>query len=141
MIDFNYTLFIQFFQILILLALLNFFLFKPVLNGLKKRHLAIQSLAERAEDNRKVAETLTKTYEETLKERKQPIAEQREAALKDAHASSMKVIEEARRELGEELAKVKDAVKKEAEKTLEALLGKSDLLAAEITQKITKRGV
>jgi len=52
----------------------------------------------------------------------------------------MKVIEEARRELAGELAKVKETVKKEAGKTLDALLGESDRLAVEILQKITKRG-
>ena len=60
--------------------------------------------------------------------------------LKDAHGTSMKVIEEARRELTDELAKVKEAVKSEAEKTLQALLAESDRLALEITNKITKRG-
>jgi vacuolar-type H+-ATPase subunit H len=66
--------------------------------------------------------------------------EQREGSLKEAHAASMKVIEEARRELAGELAKVKETVKKEAGKTLDALLGESDRLAVEILQKITKRG-
>ncbi len=140
MIEFNYTLFIQFFQFLILLILLNFFLFKPILGSLARRRTAIESLVGKAEDNRQEAEALTKTYEEKLKERKLPIMEQREAALKEAHAASMKIIEEARRELAEELAKVKETVKTEAGKTLDALLGESDRLAVEIAQKITKRG-
>ena len=78
---------------------------------MKKRRTAIDSLVGKAEDNRQEAEVLTKTYEEKLKERKLPIMEQREAALKEAHAASMKIIEEARRELAEELAKVKETVK------------------------------
>jgi F-type H+-transporting ATPase subunit b len=140
MIEFNYTLFIQFFQFLILLILLNALLFKPILGSLKKRRTAIESLAGRADDTRHEAEGLTKSYEERLKEKKLPITDQREASLKEAHAASMKVIEEARRELAVELAKVKETVKKEAGKTLDALLGESDRLAVEILQKITKRG-
>jgi len=140
MINFDYTLFIQFFQFLILLVLLHFLLFKPVLGSLKKRRAAIDSLMGKAEDNRQEAEVLTKTYEGTLKERKAPVMTQREAALKEAHAASMKIVEEARRELAEELTKVKETVKTEAENTLDALLGESDRLAVAIAQKITKRG-
>jgi F0F1-type ATP synthase membrane subunit b/b' len=66
--------------------------------------------------------------------------EQREAGLKEAPGASMKVIEEARRELAGELAKVKETVKREAGRTLDALLGESDRFAVEISQKITKRG-
>jgi len=87
MIEFNYTLFIQFFQFLILLILLNALLFKPILGSLKKRRTAIESLAGKAEDTRQEAEVLTKTYEEKLKERKLPIMEQREGSLKEAHAA------------------------------------------------------
>ena len=140
MIEFNYTLFIQFFQFLILLILLNVLLFKPIVGSLKKRRTAIESLLGKAEDNRQEAEVLTKTYEEKLKVRKLPIMEQREAGLKEAHGASMKVIEEARRELAGELAKVKETVKREAGRTLDALLGESDRFAVEISQKITKRG-
>jgi F-type H+-transporting ATPase subunit b len=140
MIEFNYTLFIQFFQLLIVLILLNVFLFKPILGSLKKRRAAVESLVGKAEDNRQEAEVLTKTYEEKLKEKKLPIMDQRESALKEAHAASMKVIEEARRELAVELAKVKETVRSEAGKTLDALLGESDRLAAEISQKIMERG-
>ena len=140
MIEFNYTLFIQFFQFLILLILLNLLLFKPILGSLARRRTAIDSLVGKGEDNRQEAEALAKTYEEGLKERKLPIMEQREASLKEAHVASMKVIEEARRDLAGELAKVKETVKEEAGKTLDALLGESDRLAVEIAQKITKRG-
>ncbi|MGD0229409.1 MAG: ATP synthase F0 subunit B [Syntrophorhabdales bacterium] len=141
MIDLNYTLIIQFSQFLILLILLNFLLFRPMLNALKKRHTTIQSLAERAEDTGKEAEGLTRTYEENLKEKRLPVMEQREKALKEAHAVSMKVIEEARRDLAEELTKVKDTVKSEGESAFKALLGESDRFAVEIAQKIMKRGI
>ena len=140
MIEFNYTLFIQFFQLLILLVLLDLFLFKPVLGSLNKRRAAIDSLAGKAEDSRQEADALAKAYGETRKERKAPVLAQREGALKEAHAASMKIVEEARRELAGELAKVKETVKKEAENTLDALLGESDRLALEIAQKIGKRG-
>ena len=51
----------------------------------------------------------------------------------------MKIIEEARKELAEELAKVRESVKTEGRKTLDALIGESDRLALEIATKITGR--
>jgi F-type H+-transporting ATPase subunit b len=141
MINFDYSLLMQFFQFLILLILLNFLLFKPMLALLSKRSTTIQSLSEQAESTGKEAEGLTRSYEEGMKERKLPVLEQRDTVLKEAHAASMKVIEKARLDLADELAKVKDTVRMEGEKTLDALLGESDRLAAEIAQKIMKRGI
>ena len=140
MIEFNYTIFIQFFQFLLLLFLLNFLLFRPILRGLKRRRTTIEALTEKGEKSRQEALGLSQTYEESLKQKKLPIEAKRDAMVKEAHAASMKVVEEARRELTEDLAKVKEGVARDAEKTLETLLGESDRLATEIAQKITKRG-
>jgi F-type H+-transporting ATPase subunit b len=140
MLDFNYTIFIQFLNLLVLLILLHFLLFKPILKALSKRQSAIHSLEEKAETSKKEVDGLGRVYEERIKERKHPIIEGREAALKEAHSASMKVIEEARRELTEELAKIKDSVRQEADKTLEALKSEADRLSSEIVQKILKRG-
>lgn len=140
MLDFNYTLLVQFFNFLILLILLNFLLFKPVLKVLRKRQDKLGSLDTKADANRSLLEGYEKKYEETRKEKQQPIISQRDTQLKEAHSASMKVIEQARVQLADELAKVKDAVKKEADNTLQALRNESDRLSQEIAQKILRRG-
>ena len=122
----NYTIFIQFLQFIVLLILFNFLLFRPVAKALQKRQGTIESLAAKAEGNRQEAEGSGKQYEERLKELKAPIQEERDGLLKQAHAASMSVIEEARQELAEELVKVKDTVRSEADKALEALKADSD---------------
>jgi F-type H+-transporting ATPase subunit b len=139
MINPDYTIFIQFFQLLILLVLLNVFLFRPILGHLARRRSAIRGLAQEAEGKKGEAESLGRTYEEDLEEKKFPILAEKEAALKGAHAASMKVIEEARKDLAEELTRMREAVKTEGRKTLDALIGESDRLAAEIADKITAR--
>ena len=140
MIEFDRTILFQFVNLLIVLILLNFLLFKPILNALKKRQASLRALSEKAEGSRAEAEELERNYEDSLKERRLPVVEGRDAGLKEAQGASMKVIEEARRELTEELAKVKDAVKKEAARTLEALKTESDRLSSEIVEKLVKRG-
>ncbi len=134
------TIFIQFLQFLILLFLFNFLLFKPTMNALKKRQGTIESLAAKAEENQHEAEGLGKTYEERLKGEKLPVLEERDGLLKQATSTSMKMIEEARQELAEELLKVKDTVRMEADRALEALRADSDRLASEVVEKIMKRG-
>lgn len=139
MLDFNYTLLIQFLNFLILLVLLNFLLFKPVLRVLQKRKSAIQSLADSVRETQEKVEGLAKQYEDGMKEGRRPILAEREASLKEAGAVSMGLIEEARQELTEELAKVKETVRGEAERTLSALKAEADKLSVEIVKKIVKR--
>ena len=139
MLEFNYTILIQFLNFLILLILLNFLLFKPVLNALRKRKASIQSLSERVSQTQDEAGNLARGYEEGMKDGKRPIFDQREAALREANAASMKVIEKARHELTEELTKVKETVRSEAKLTLQALKVEADKLSLEVAQKILKR--
>jgi F-type H+-transporting ATPase subunit b len=141
MINLDYTIFIQFFQLLILLILLNVFLFRPVLGHLAKRRSVIRALAQEAEGKKGEAESLGRTYDEDLEENKLPILAQKETALKEAHAASTKIVEEARTSLAEELLRMRDAVKAEGRKTLDALIGESDRLASEVAGKITGRRV
>jgi F-type H+-transporting ATPase subunit b len=133
------TIVYQFCQILVLLLILHFLVFKPVLKVFAKRSQTIQSLSERADDGRHTMEGLGKAYEDTLKDRKAPILEEKDHILKTAHSTSVGLIEEARRDLTGELTKVKDSVKAEADKTFNMLIAKSDNLANEIVKKIVKR--
>ncbi len=137
---FDYTLLVQFCQLLVLLVILHFFVFKPVLRALSKRQETVRSLAENAQSGAQGVESLKAAYEEGLKERKVPIIAERESALRESHLASVKVIEEARQDLTEELWKVKDTVKKEAAQTMEHLLTRSEAFVGEIVQKIMRGG-
>jgi len=136
----DYTIFIQFGQILVLLVFFNFLLFKPILNALKKRQGTIDSLAAKGESDRQEAEGLGKSYDEKLKEKKLPILEEKEGLVRQTHAASVKIVGEAREELAGELASVKDACKREAEVALVSLKAQSERLIPEVVAKIMARG-
>jgi len=140
MLDFNYTILIQFANFLVLLILLQTFLFRPVLTALKKRKDALNGLAKRVEQLRGDAATLGRTYDERAKEKKRPILEQRESSLKEAHEGSMKIIEEARQRLTAELEQIKGTVRTEADQVLQSLAQKTSQLSAEVVAKVMKRG-
>ena len=135
----NLTLLVQFLQFLVLLILFNFLLFKPIMNALKKRQGAIDTLANESSGESTRSRSHGKIYEEQFRERKLPVTEERDSLLKQAQSASMKTIEAARQELAEELVKIKDSVKVEADRALDALKGEADRLASEVVEKIMKR--
>ncbi len=140
MLDFNYTILVQFANLIILLILLNFLLFKPVLKALAKRRAYMQSLSEKVEEENRQAAEIERSYEDRAREHRRPILDQREATVKEAQAASMKVIEEARRDLTSELDKMKERVKAESDAALQRLSGEADRLSQEVVARILKRG-
>jgi F-type H+-transporting ATPase subunit b len=140
LLDFNYTLLVQFLNLLILLILLNFLLFRPVLKALNKRRAFMQALTDKVQNEEKQAVELTKSYEDETKERRRPVLELRDTTVKEAQTASMKVIEEARQELAMDLEKIKERVRTESGAALQRLLGEADRLSGEVVQKVLKRG-
>lgn len=141
MIDFNYTLLIQFFNFLILLILLNIFLFKPVLKTINKREGTIGSAFERAKKLKEDVENLQKLYEEKAMELKRPIIQQKDSTITEAHNTSMRIIEKAREELSEELSRIKKEIERDQKKVYESLMMEVDKLSMEAAEKILKRSL
>jgi F-type H+-transporting ATPase subunit b len=140
-IEFDYTLLIQFLNILILLVLLNMFLFKPVLRAINKRETTLGSLFGRGQGVREEAEKLEKSYEEIIKEKKKPILESRVAVLAEAHTTSTGIIEAARKELADELTRIKNEVEGESKRVFDLLKVDVERLGVDAAEKILKRSL
>lgn len=141
MIEFNITILYQFANFLILLILLNFLLFKPVLGVIKKREGTIHSLAERVEKAKRDAKDFEKQYDEVTHEKKKPILESKEVALSEANTGATKIIEKARLELTEELSRIKGEIEREGKKVYETLRADVDKLSSDVAEKILKRSL
>jgi F-type H+-transporting ATPase subunit b len=141
MIDFNYTLLIQFFNFLVLLFLLNILLFKPVLKAINKRENTLGSLFDKVDGVKKEAIRLEQAYADDSIQRKKPVIEAKEAVLMEAKKSSIHLIEAARSELAEELAKVKVEIARDSKGISEALKGEVEKLSSEVAEKILKRSL
>jgi F-type H+-transporting ATPase subunit b len=141
MIDFNYTILIQFANLLILLILLNIFLFKPVLKALSKRDTTISSLFGKSQDIREDLGNLERSYDEKIKERKRPILESKDALLNEARTNSMHIIENTRAELSDELTRSKAEIEQESRKVYDSLNMEVERLSTEVAQKILKRSL
>jgi len=134
LIDFNYTILIQFANILIVLILLNAFLFKPVLKALNKRDTAISSLSGKSQDIKQDLSNLEK-----IKERRRPILESKDALLSNAHKDSMHVIEKTRADLTDELTRLKGEIEKDSKKVYDSMKIEVEKLSADAARKILKR--
>ena len=139
--EFDKTILIQFLNILILMILFNFFLFKPVLRALDKRQKTISSLFSKVEDIKAETVGLEKSYDEQAKEKKKPILEFRDSSMSEAHSASTGIIEKARKDLSDELARVKSQIEGESKKVREALMSDVEKLAGEAAEKILRRSL
>jgi F-type H+-transporting ATPase subunit b len=135
------TIFYQFANFLIVLILLNFLLFKPVVGALKKREGAIKSLAERVDKAKQDAKDFERQYDEVTQEKKRPILESKDAALSEANTGATKIIEKARHELTEELSRTKGEIETEGKRVYETLRADVDRLSGEVAEKILKRSL
>jgi F-type H+-transporting ATPase subunit b len=141
MLDFNYTLLIQFLNFLILLVILNFLLFKPMLKALDRRQEAIAASSEKVKSVGDVTKHLEASYEESSREKRRPILEARDAVLAEAHGSSMKTIELARNELSGELTRIRSEIAKDSQKAFQDLKQDVDRLSMEAAEKIVGRSL
>ncbi len=141
MIDFDKTILYQFIHFLILLFILNFLLFKPVLKALNKRRDTLKGLADGVEQAKEETVDLEKSYESTFVEKRKPIFGSKDAILSQANKEAVHVIEKARSELAEELAKIKSEIELEGKKAYDALKGDVGKLSTEAAQKILQRSI
>jgi F-type H+-transporting ATPase subunit b len=141
MIDFNYTILLQFANFLVLLILLNFLLFKPVLKALGKREKTIGSFFEKAQVAGEEVKTLEKSYEDSMKEKKKPILDSKSAILSDAHAASSKIIEKAKTEFAEELTRLRASIEEDRKKAYGSLEKDTEKLSREAAEKILQRSL
>lgn len=135
------TILYQFANFIIILILLNFFLFKPVIGALKKREGTIQSLAERIEKAKQDTKDFERQYNEVTQEKKRPIMESKDAALSEANTGATKIIEKARQELTEQLSKIKDEIEREGKKVYDTLRSDVDKLSGDVAAKILRRSL
>jgi F-type H+-transporting ATPase subunit b len=141
MIDFNYTIIIQFLNLIVVLIFLHFLLFKPVLKAINRREQIIASSFDRVKSTSDDARKFEVTYEEGTKEGRKPVIESRDALIADAHTVALKMIEQARSELTADLTRIREEIATESRKVFDALKQDVDRLSLGAAEKIVKRSL
>jgi F-type H+-transporting ATPase subunit b len=141
MINFDVTILYQFGHFLLLLIILNFLLFKPVLRALDKRANTLKGLTDGADKAKDDRAELARSYDLALVEKRKPVIGNRDAILSAANKEAVHVIEMARNELSAELAKIRGEIEAEGKKVYDALTAEIGKLSAEAAQKILRRSI
>jgi F-type H+-transporting ATPase subunit b len=140
-IELNLSFVFQVINFLLLLLILNIFLFKPIRKVLADRESELTGAREKAAAvDRDVAEKMA-SYESRLKEIKGKGFEEREALKKEAVAEEAKLLDAARAEAGTTLATIKQKVAKEAADARVALQEQAKVLSLEICEKVLGRSL
>lgn len=141
MIDIDLAFVIQLINFLVLLAVLNVLLYKPIRKVLAERQGKIADARSRAEGVDQDVQSKMADYEARLKEMKSGAADERGVLVKEAQAEEATIIDAARKEASATIAAIKERVAKEAADARTILQEQAKLLSVDICEKVLGRSL
>lgn len=141
MISLDLAFVIQFVNFLVLMLVLNIFLFKPIRKVMADRKAQIDGARERAAAVDKDVQEKMALYEARLREIKAKANAERDALRSDALREEAAVIEKARKEAADSLSSIKSRVAKEAADAKEFLTVQARSLSLDICEKVLGRSL
>jgi F-type H+-transporting ATPase subunit b len=140
-IDIDLAFVFQLINFLVLLAVLNVLLYKPIRKVIAERQGKIAAAKSRAEGVDQDVQAKMAEYEGRLKEMKSGAADERGALVKEAQAEEATILEAARKEASETLAAIKSRVAQEAAGARTILQEQAKLLSVDICEKVLGRSL
>ena len=141
MINLDLTFIIQLVNFLVLVLILNVFLYKPIRRVLADRATELNGARERAAEVDRDVQEKVALYEARLREGKAGANGERDVLKKAAQAEESAVLEKARKEAADTLATIKEKVAKEAADAKELLREQARGLSLEICEKVLGRSL
>jgi F-type H+-transporting ATPase subunit b len=131
----------QLVNFLVLVLLLNAFLYKPIRKQLADRAAQVNGAKQKsAEVDREVQEKLA-SYEARMREIRTGAADERGVLKKEAQQQEAAILDKARAEASASLASIKAQVAKETEEARRVLTASAETLSAEICEKVLGRSL
>jgi F-type H+-transporting ATPase subunit b len=131
----------QLVNFLLLMLVLNIFLFKPVRKVLAERQVRISDARSRAESVDLEVQAKMAEYEARLKAMKSGASDERGALVKEAQAEETAILEAARKEASATLSTIKARVAKEASEARLLLQEQAKTLSVDICEKVLGRSL
>ncbi len=141
MISIDNTFFLQMANFIVLMIVLNYLLYRPLLNIIEKRQKVLDSSAEEVQRLNKTIEEKQREYEEKLRQAKQQALEIKAQILKEANDEAKAIIDQVRNQIPVMMADVQARLAKEMEVAREVLRGQSRQLSQEIAEKVLGRSL
>ena len=126
---------------LILMGVLTRFLYKPFLNMLATRKQSIKDALDNAELINRRADEKMEQYSKRISKVEEESREIIRTAKIQADAQARDIIEDARKEAGDIIAKAEKTIEKEKEKALEEMKQEIAVLAVMAAEKIVEREI
>ena len=141
MIELNWTLLLQFANFIILMAVLNALLFKPLRAALLARKETIEGSKAKVQDIDEQVQAQIARYDAQLQEARQQGGEERSALRKTAQEEEVRILGGANQKAAEKLQVIKAQIQEEADKARQALRNETEALAKDIAGKVLGRAV
>ncbi len=141
MIEVNWTLFLQFANFMILMAVLNVLLFKPLRAALQARKETIEASRAKVQDIDDQVRAQISRYEAQLQEARQQGAQERATLRKTAQEEEARILGGANKTSAEKLQTIKEQIQKEASVVRQALRSETEALAKDIAVKVLGRAI
>ena len=126
---------------LILMGVLTRFLYKPFLNMLATRKQSIKDALDNAELTNRRADEKMEQYSKRISKVEEESREIIRTAKIKADAQARDIIEDARKEAGDIIAKAEKTIEKEKEKAMEEMKQEIAVLAVMAAEKIVEREI
>ena len=126
---------------LILMGVLTRFLYKPFLNMLAARKQSIKDALDNAELTNRRADEKMEQYSKRISKVEDESREIIRTAKIKADAQARDIIEDARKEAGDIIAKAEKTIEKEKEKAMEEMKQEIAVLAVMAAEKIVEREI
>ncbi|MCK9197365.1 MAG: ATP synthase F0 subunit B [Syntrophales bacterium] len=141
MVDINLTLFVQMANFLVLIVILNYLLYKPILAILDKRKMRLDESEGEIKRLNATVEKKAAEYEEKLRMAKQDALGKKNEILKEAADSAKAIIDERRSKIPAMLAEFQGKVGQEVDAARRILKDQSQRISAEIAEKVLGRSL
>jgi len=132
---------IQLVNFLVLVLLLNVFLFKPIRKQLADRGDLISGAKQKSAAVDKEVQEKLAAYEARMREIRAGAADERGVLKKEAQQQEAAILEKARAEAAEALASIKAKVAQEAQDARRLLKESAESLSADICEKVLGRSL
>lgn len=140
-ISVDYTLWIQIVNFLLLIFILNFILYKPIMGILEKRKGQIEGSEQEIKELNLTVEQKESRYQEKLRLAKNDALEQKKAIVREGSDSAKAILDAARSEVPKIVEQFEKKVTKEVGDARLALREQSEKIAMEIAQKVMGRSI
>lgn len=141
MIEINWTLLVQFANFMILMAVLNALLFKPLRAALQARKETIEGSRAKVQDIDEQVQAQIARYEAQLQDARLQGGQERAQLRKTAQEEEGRILGGANKVAAEKLKVIKAQIEEEAGVARQSLRDETEALAKEIAGKVLGRAV